>query len=381
MDQVAGLARREPVLALYEDVHWADPTTLEALDLVIDRVRTLRALVVVTFRPEFAPRWTGDAHVNLLTLSRLGRRQGAAMVEQVTGGKALPPEVLEQIVERTDGVPLFVEELTKAVLELGLLEEGRGYALAGPLPPLAIPSTLRDSLMARLDRRAPVREVAQVGAVIGREFSHELLAAVAGLPEAELDHATEQLVTTGLVFRRGGPAQAVYLFKHALVQDAAYGSLLISRRQQLHASCAGPRGALPGDRRDRARAARAPLRPGGAGGGGDRLPRAGRAPRLARSALAEALAQFGAALARLQDLPRAEGRLRRELALRLALGSGHVAAHGFAARPPARPTGARPSCARSSATRASCSRSCTGCASTTSTLPSCRRPGRWPSAC
>jgi class 3 adenylate cyclase/predicted ATPase len=333
VDQVAGLARREPVLALYEDVHWADPTTLEALDLVIDRARTLRALVVVTFRPEFAPRWTGDAHVNLLTLSRLGRRQGAAMVEQVTGGKALPPEVLEQIVEHTDGVPLFVEELTKAVLELGLLEEGAGgYTLAGPLPPLAIPSTLRDSLMARLDRRAPVREVAQVGAVIGREFSHELLAAVAGLPEAELDHATEQLVTTGLVFRRGGPAQAVYLFKHALVQDAAYGSLLISRRQQLHARIAQ----VLEERFPETAETEPELLAHHFGQAGlaeeavDYHERAGRRA-LARSALAEALAQFGAALARLQDLPRAEGRLRRELALRLALGSGHVAAHGFAA--------------------------------------------------
>ena len=333
VDQVAGLARREPVLALYEDVHWADPTTLEALDLVIDRVRTLRALVVVTFRPEFAPRWTGDAHVNLLTLSRLGRRQGAAMVEQVAGGKALPPEVLEQIVERTDGVPLFVEELTKAVLELGLLEEGAGgYTLAGPLPPLAIPSTLRDSLMARLDRRAPVREVAQVGAVIGREFSHELLAAVAGLPEAELDHATEQLVTTGLVFRRGGPAQAVYLFKHALVQDAAYGSLLISRRQQLHARIAQ----VLEERFPETAETEPELLAHHFGQAGlaeeavDYHERAGRRA-LARSALAEALSQFGGALDRLRDLPPSEASLRRELAIRLALGSGHVAAHGFAA--------------------------------------------------
>ncbi|HET6161573.1 MAG TPA: AAA family ATPase [Dongiaceae bacterium] len=239
LDQLAGLGRKDPVLALYEDVHWADPTTLELLDLVVDRVRTLPILAVITFRPEFTLRWIDHAHVTLLSLSRLGRRQGEAMVEHLTGGKALPLEVLEQIVDRTDGVPLFVEELTKAVLELGLLKEEAGsYALAGPLPLLAIPSTLQDSLMARLDRLAPVREVAQIGSVIGREFSHELVAAVTELPDAELNDTLAQLVTTGLVFRRGAPTQTSYIFKHALVQDAAYNSLLISRRQQLHARIA-----------------------------------------------------------------------------------------------------------------------------------------------
>ncbi len=182
VDQLAGLAAQQPVLALYEDVHWIDPSTLELLGLVIERIQRLPVLVLITFRPEFQPPWTGQAHVTALTMSRLGRRQGADLVARVTGDKPLPAEIVEQIVARTDGVPLFVEELTKTVLESGLLADaGDRYELSGPLPPLAIPTTLHDSLMARLDRLAPVKEVAQIGAVIGREFSHELLAAVVDL--------------------------------------------------------------------------------------------------------------------------------------------------------------------------------------------------------
>ena len=179
IDQLAGLAAQQPVLALYEDVHWIDPSTLELLDLVIERIQRLPVLVLITFRPEFQPPWTAQAHVTTLTMSRLGRRQGADLVARVTGEKPLPAEIVEQIVARTDGVPLFVEELTKTVLESGLLADaGDRYELSGPLPPLAIPTTLHDSLMARLDRLAPVKEVAQIGAAIGREFSHALLAAV-----------------------------------------------------------------------------------------------------------------------------------------------------------------------------------------------------------
>jgi predicted ATPase len=187
------------VLALFEDVHWSDPTTRELLDLIVDRAPASRVLVLITFRPEFRPPWAGFAHVSLLTLSRLNRRQVGAMAERVAGGKALPPEVLEQIAAKTDGVPLFVEELTKLVLEAGLLqEEGDRYTLTGPLPPLAIPATLYDSLMARLDRLAPAREVAQIGAVIGREFSRELLAAVAGLTDERLAEAMARLAEAGL---------------------------------------------------------------------------------------------------------------------------------------------------------------------------------------
>jgi class 3 adenylate cyclase len=239
LDQVAGLASRQPVLALYEDVHWIDPTTLELLGRVVDRVQRLPVLAVITFRPEFAPPWTGHGHVTTLSLSRLGRRQGAAVVERVTGGKRLPDEVLEQILAKTDGVPLFVEELTKTVLESGLLEDtGECYELTGPLPPLAIPATLQDSLMARLDRLAPVKELAQMAACIGREFSHELLAAVASLGENALGDALAQLLAAELIFRRGAPPKVGYSFKHALVQDVAHESLLKSRRQQIHARIA-----------------------------------------------------------------------------------------------------------------------------------------------
>jgi predicted ATPase len=239
LDQLARLAAERPVLALYEDAHWIDPSTLELLGMVIERVRQLPVLVLITFRPEFQPSWASQAHVTSLTMSRLGRRQGADLVARVTGAKPLPTAIVEQIVARTDGVPLFVEELTKTVLESGLLtDEGDRYELTGPLPPLAIPTTLHDSLMARLDRLAPVKEVAQIGAVIGREFSHELLAAVASISANQLADALEQLISSELVFRRGAPPEATYTFKHALVQDAAYQSLLRSRRQQLHARIA-----------------------------------------------------------------------------------------------------------------------------------------------
>jgi tetratricopeptide (TPR) repeat protein len=239
VDQLAGLAMQQPVLALYEDVHWIDPSTLELLGLVVERIRQLPVLVLITFRPELQPPWTGQAHVTPLTMSRFRRRQGADLVARVTGDKPLPVEVVEQIVARTDGVPLFIEELTKTVLESGLLADaGDRYELSGPLPPLAIPTTLHDSLMARLDRLAPVKEVAQTAAVIGREFSHELLAAVTPLPEPELDTALDQLVQSELIFRHGMPPEATYTFKHALVQDAAYQSLLRSKRQQLHARIA-----------------------------------------------------------------------------------------------------------------------------------------------
>jgi class 3 adenylate cyclase/predicted ATPase len=239
MEQLAGLARQRPVLALYEDLHWADPSTLELLDMVVERARALPVLIVMTHRPQFSPQWSGQAHATALPLHRLGRRQGAAMALQVTGGKALPAEILDQILERTDGVPLFLEELTRTMLESGLMTDaGDHYELVGPLPPLAIPANLHDSLMARLDRLATVKELAQIGAVIGREFSHELIAAVADRPQEQLESGLDQLVASELVFRRGSPPDATYSFKHALVKDAAYQSLLKSRRQQLHARVA-----------------------------------------------------------------------------------------------------------------------------------------------
>ena len=235
VNQVAGLAKRQPILMVFEDVHWVDPTTQEVLDLLVPRIAQLPVLLLIAYRPEYVPRWSGEAHVTALSLNRLNRRLGAELVDWVTGGKTLPAEVLEQIVAKTDGVPLFVEELTKAVLESGLVRLGEnGYELIGPLTSLAIPSTLQDSLMARLDRLPDVREVAQIGACIGREFLHDLLSVVSPLPEDTLQAALAQLASAELIFRRGTPPDALYTFKHALVQDVAYASLLKSRRQVLH---------------------------------------------------------------------------------------------------------------------------------------------------
>jgi class 3 adenylate cyclase len=235
LEQLDSLARKRPVLAVYEDVHWIDPSTRELLDLVVERAQRLPVLVLITFRPEFSPPWLGYPHLATLTLNRLGRPQGEELVHELTGAKTLPKEVRELILAKTDGVPLFVEELIKTVLESGLLADaGDHYELSGPLLPPEIPATLQDSLMARLDRLASVKEVAQIGAVIGREFSYELLAAVAPISGAQLAAALDQLVGSELVSRRGEPPDATYSFKHALVQDAAYQSLLKSKRQQLH---------------------------------------------------------------------------------------------------------------------------------------------------
>jgi class 3 adenylate cyclase len=231
LNQVEGLAARQPVLMVWEDMHWSDPTTRESLDLLVDRAPTLRVLLVLTFRPEFTPPWVGRPQVTLLTLNRLPPRQRAEMIANLTGGKVLPKEIADQIVDRTDGVPLFIEELTKTVVESGILaEEGDRYTVVGPVTPLAIPTSLHASLLARLDRLAPTREVAQIGAALGREFSHPLISAVAQMPQQKVDDALEQLVSAELIFRRGSAPDATYTFKHALVQDAAYSTLLRSRR-------------------------------------------------------------------------------------------------------------------------------------------------------
>ncbi|QOG22815.1 MULTISPECIES: adenylate/guanylate cyclase domain-containing protein [Bradyrhizobium] len=238
-DQLDALAARQPVFVIFEDAHWADPTSLELLTVTLEKVPRLRVLLLITARPEFTPPWPSHAHVTTLSLTRLNRRNGAALVERVTAGKTLPEEVMDQILARTDGVPLFVEELTKAVLETGLLhEQDDHYTLSRPLPPMAIPTTLSASLMARLDRLAPVKDVAQIGAVVGREFSYELLSAVAGLPAQRLEEALAQLVRAELIFCRGEIPRAVYTFKHALVRDAAEAGLLKSRRAALHATIA-----------------------------------------------------------------------------------------------------------------------------------------------
>jgi tetratricopeptide (TPR) repeat protein len=237
LHQLAGLARRRPVLMVFEDVHWIDPTSRELLDLTLDRVARMPVLLVVTFRPEFQHAWSGQPQATVLALNRLGGDDGVALVETLAGNAGLARETVNEIVERADGVPLFVEELTKAVLESGERDHRVAAVLAAsPLPSLAIPATLHASLIARLDRLGPIaKEVGQIGAVIGREFGYDLIEVVAQRPATELRSGLDRLAEAGLLFCRGVVPQTSYLFKHALVQDAAYGTLLRARRQELHA--------------------------------------------------------------------------------------------------------------------------------------------------
>jgi class 3 adenylate cyclase/predicted ATPase len=238
MSQLVGLARQNPVLMIFEDAHWIDPTSLEVLGRAVDRIATLPVLLIVTFRPEFTAPWVGQSHVTSLTLNRLGEREAAAIIARLVENKDLPADVMAEIVERTDGIPLFVEEMTKAVLEAESEGAGRRTAATVPSRAQAVPASLHASLMARLDRLGPAKEVAQIGGAIGREFSHALLASVARQTAAELELALDRLVQAGLLFRHGVPPDANYLFKHALVQDVAYGTLLRARRHDLHASIA-----------------------------------------------------------------------------------------------------------------------------------------------
>ncbi|AJD46373.1 adenylate/guanylate cyclase protein (plasmid) [Rhizobium gallicum bv. gallicum R602sp] len=333
VDQLMGLAAHQPVLAVYEDVHWADPTSLELLDLVIDRVQGSRVLVLITFRPEFLPPWLRHAHVTAMTLSRLSRRQGTAMVERLTGGRELPAEVRDDIVAKTDGVPLFVEELTRAVIETNLLkDEGDHYTLANPLSAIPIPATLQESLLARLDRLASARDVAQLAAAIGREFSHELLVAAAALPKGEVEDALAALITSGLVFRHAISPQVTYSFKHALVRDAAYATLVRTKRLRLHAAIA------------RAIEHRFPETVQGqpellarhySEAGQPALAinywlRAGQAE-IARSATAEAITHLTRGLELLESLPDDAARWRQELELQVALGVALMISKGWAA--------------------------------------------------
>jgi tetratricopeptide (TPR) repeat protein len=226
---------RRPMVLVAEDTHWMDPSTEEFLGLLVTRLRALPLMMLTTSRPDYDPPWTGHQHVTTLALNRLSRAACAAIVANMLDGRTLPDEILDQIVVKTDGVPLFVEELTKMVLESGLVEEKEGrYELTGPLPPLAIPASLHDSLMARLDHLGPVKEVAQLAAVLGPSFGEDLLAAVSGRDAADIGTAVGQLVDAELMVRHGMPPAASYEFKHALVREAAYGSLLISRRQGYH---------------------------------------------------------------------------------------------------------------------------------------------------
>ena len=241
LSQLEAEARRQPVLMVFEDAHWIDPTSRELLDLTVDRVRQLPVLLVMTFRSEFQPPWGGRAHVTTLTLNRLGEREGEALVKKLAGNAALTADIVAEIVERTDGVPLFVEELTKAVLESAAQGDRVAPVLgAASLAALSVPATLHASLMARLDRLGPAaKEVAQIGAVLGREFSYELIEPVAQRSDDGFaSRARVSSTKPGLLFCRGIAPHSSYLFKHALVQDAAYGTLLRGRRQELHARIA-----------------------------------------------------------------------------------------------------------------------------------------------
>ena len=328
----AGLAREAPVLAILEDAHWIDPTSLEVFTRLIQLAPRLRTLIVVSFRPDFAPPWTGRAHLELLSLGRLGRRHAVDLIDRVAGGKALPAEVLDQIVAKTDGVPLFIEELTKTVLESGLLrEEGGAYVLASRLTPLAIPSTLEDSLMARLDRLAPVKDVAQIGAAIGREFSFQLLESIAPVKGADLAEALRHLEAAELVFTRGAPPEATYVFKHALVQDAAYQSLLKSCRQVLHQRIAESLTTRFPDRAEEepSLVAHHFTQAGMPDAAIEWWERAG-SRAMRRFANPEAAVSFGNALGLIPDVPSGALRDERELALRLAIGPALLAARGYA---------------------------------------------------
>ena len=330
--QLAGLASQHPVLMIFEDAHWTDPTSLEVLGRTVDRIKALPVLLVVTFRPEFSAPWVGQPHVTTLTLNRLGQRDATVIIERLVGNRELPADVLAEIVERTDGIPLFVEEMTKAVLEAESEGEARRTAAAVPSPTLAVPASLHASLMARLDRLGPAKEVAQIGAAIGREFSHALLAAVMGKPEAELGSALDRLTDAGLLFQQGVPPHATYLFKHALVQDAAYGTLLREPRRALHARIAETLECEFTDITDvqpellARHCTEAGLIEKAAGLWGKAGQRS-----LARSALVEAAEQLTRALAQIATLPATPVLRREQIKLQVALITPLIHVKGYAA--------------------------------------------------
>ena len=327
------LARRSPVLLLFEDMHWADPTTLDVMSVVVDAAPGTAMLVIMTYRPEFVPPWQGRGHVTSHSLTRLGKRQVMEIVDGVTGGAPLPDALLREIVEKTDGVPLFVEELTKAVVEAGFLEDsGDHFTLRGPLPPSSVPSTLQDSLVARLDRLAEVKNVAQVAAAIGREFSYELLAELSPLDDSLLQEALAQLEHAELIYRRGTPPDATYSFKHALVRDAAYGSLLKRRREELHTELA----AVLEDRFPEMASQEPELlayhytAAGRTAEAVDYRQLAAQGA-LQRSVYREALAHLDSALDLLKAHPDVQGCLRRELEVQVARGGALMATRGYLA--------------------------------------------------
>jgi class 3 adenylate cyclase/predicted ATPase len=326
------LSRSNPVLMIFEDVHWVDPTSLEALGRTVDRMKRLGVLLIVTYRPEFDPSWIGRPYVTAITLNRLGEREIAALIDRVTGNKSLSESIRQDIIERTDGIPLFVEEMTSAVLEAESDDAAQQTAAAVPSSALTVPASLHASLMARLDRLGSAKEIAQIGAAIGREFSHSLLAAVAGKPDAEIQPMLDRLIAAGLLFKQGEPPHATYLFKHALVQDAAYGTLLRSSRQHLHESIAGT---LEEEFSDAIEIQPELLARHCAEAGLEE--HAIKYWRLAgeravhRASNREAIRHFRQALALIEKQPRAADRLASELAILSQLGPALMTIHGWTA--------------------------------------------------
>jgi len=333
MARIEGMAARQPVLAVVEDIQWVDPTSLEFLALLVEKVPRLPVLMLIAARPEFRPPWPGYAHVTMIALPRLGRDDAEALVGHAAGGKSLPEAVTTQILARTDGLPLFLEELTKTVLESGLLQERAGqYELRGPNPTPNIPKSLHGSLLERLDRLGPARDVAQIAAVIGREFPYELLRMVVATPESGLGAALDRIVASELVFGRGVPPLATYVFKHALVRETAYGMLPRVRRRQLHGAIA------------RALEERFPdvvetqpellghhhAEAGSVSRAVAYLVTAGERS-LLRSAITEALAHLTKALALLSAQPQDDARRRQELTVQVALSRAWVAKMGHTA--------------------------------------------------
>jgi class 3 adenylate cyclase/tetratricopeptide (TPR) repeat protein len=329
--QLEGLSRQQPMLMVFDDLHWIDPSSRELLDRLIEGVANWPVLLLAMFRPEFQPSWVGQPHVTLLTLPRLDRRDTAAMVANVAGEAALPAEIVAEITERTDGVPLFIEELTRAVLEGSA--QGAAALSTMPHPALSVPATLHASLMARLDRLgSAAKEVAQTGAAIGREFGYELLASVSDLPPPQFSEALDRLADAGLLFVRGKPPEATYLFKHVLVQDAAYGTLLRTRRQRLHNRIA----AALEDRFPEIVSAQPALLAQHCADGGlaEKAAayhlKAGQQA-LTRSAMTEAVAQLRKGLDVLASLPDGQPRQQQELEVLIALGWALTATKGWAA--------------------------------------------------
>ena len=331
--QVETFALKNPVLMVFEDAHWSDPTSLEAFGRAVNRLTTLAVLLLITFRPEFEPPWVGQPHVTALTINRLTRGEVDAMIDRVAGNKPMPTNIRQEIIERTDGIPLFVEEITKAVLEAESEGAAERTVAAIPSPAVAVPATLQASLMARLDRLGgPAKEVAQIGATIGREFLHVLLAAVVAKPKATLEAALDRLVASGLLFRQGTPPHATYLFKHALVQDAAYGTLLREPRRVLHARVAETLESQFADIAENQPEvlARHCTEAGQIAKAARLWGKAGQRS-LARSALVEAVEQLTRALAQIAMLPATPALRREQIKLQVALVTPLIHVKGYAA--------------------------------------------------